>query len=197
MLGTTLRLERKPTIETLTTIWKTEYGAPATGLSGIDNADDVLQHHGEIGLLIGGVAKALWDRRQFSIDSLKKHKDVDVITLGQIEDDSQKFNKVQRSKIRYAEGGIDWWGYLSNSSLDEGDPLMNLSGNVRLCFTPKIHAAGRRLEPGLYIPTWGILRKIHEIEYKDDFVKGEPYSFLQSPTITTAEIDVLPFKKHS
>ncbi len=69
--------------------------SPVKGLEGMQTAHQILQEREAAGVLIGGLAEAVWNQRRKEED-LYKHKDVDVLVLDDI--DINKFY-----------GGVDWW----------------------------------------------------------------------------------------
>ena len=123
-----------------------EYPNSVKGLEGMQVAHQILQERGASGILIGGLAEAVWNQRRKPED-LYKHKDVDVAVLDDSSGLGEKF-----------EGGVDWWvpqsGRITiSSSISSLEGLQkrwyeNANGVV-LSF-----GLNRRynLEPGLYIP---------------------------------------------
>ncbi len=69
---------------------------PTRGMEGVLAADQILKEKNARGVLVGGLAESVWNRRR-SEEELASHKDVDVLLL-EPTDDFGKF-----------EGGIDWW----------------------------------------------------------------------------------------
>lgn len=69
---------------------------PLRGIAGILAADSFLKKIGAVGLLNGGLAEAVWNRRRTEIE-LEAHKDVDVFILS------------SPKPIEDFEEGIDWW----------------------------------------------------------------------------------------
>jgi hypothetical protein len=65
------------------------------GLAGMIAADKILKEHNASGVLIGGVAEAIWNPARTESE-LSAHKDVDVLVFG-------------NTRIKKFEGGIDWW----------------------------------------------------------------------------------------
>ncbi|MFA6536902.1 MAG: hypothetical protein WCT18_00710 [Patescibacteria group bacterium] len=74
-----------------------EFPYPVKGLEGMLIAHEVLQERGAVGVLIGGLAEAVWNQRRKPQD-LENHKDVDVAVL---DDHFQLDGKFER--------GVDWW----------------------------------------------------------------------------------------
>lgn len=69
---------------------------PLRGMPGILAADAFLKKIGAVGLLNGGLAEAVWNRRRTEAE-LEAHKDVDVFIMSTPE------------PIEDFEEGIDWW----------------------------------------------------------------------------------------
>lgn len=80
-----LRLESPPPFEAV------------KGLEGVILADKILKEKKEVGILIGGLARKLWERTKNEKDFEKK--DVDVLVLP---------NENKKCSINYGNG-IDWW----------------------------------------------------------------------------------------
>jgi hypothetical protein len=74
-----------------------EYPNMVKGLEGMQKAHQILYERGASGVLIGGLAEAVWNQRRKPED-LYKHKDVDVAVL------DESFLLMENF-----EGGIDWW----------------------------------------------------------------------------------------
>lgn len=70
---------------------------PLRGMPGILAADSFLKKIGAVGLLNGGLAEAVWNRRRTEAE-LENHKDVDVFVLTKLDE-----------RINDFEEGIDWW----------------------------------------------------------------------------------------
>lgn len=117
------------------------------GLEGIAIAHKILQERSEIGLLIGGVAEAVWNRKR-TPQELLQHKDVDVLVP------SSDFD------VEPFEEGIDWW-VTKNDTMD----ITNSTGGRNLNVAVRWHQnmndvvlrflGGKRgdLPSGLYIPS--------------------------------------------
>jgi hypothetical protein len=67
------------------------------GYEGMQKAHEILMQKNAQGLLIGGLAKSVWNQRK-SKEELEQHKDVDVVILNTHSVLEEPF-----------EGGIDWW----------------------------------------------------------------------------------------
>ena len=129
------------------------------GLEGMKAASQILQERGACGILIGGLAEAVWNLDRTPYD-LCVHKDVDVAVLN----DDFKLNKK-------FEGGIDWWLPKSGKfnikyeydTIEGIDKIWYENGNgVVLSFgINKIN----HLNPGLYIPDaeWVITMREYEV----------------------------------
>lgn len=67
------------------------------GLSGIRVADTLLKKEGKVGVLIGGLAMAIWKKGSTPAE-LESHKDVDVLIFDAQPPEGKEF-----------AGGVDWW----------------------------------------------------------------------------------------
>ena len=123
-----------------------EYPGAVKGLEGMQAAHQILQEKEASGVLIGGLAEAVWNQRRKPED-LYTHKDVDVAVL---DDHFKIYNDF--------EGGIDWWmpqdGRISvnyESGKVEGiyQRWYQNANNAVLSFGLTKNAD---LDPGLYIP---------------------------------------------
>jgi hypothetical protein len=120
---------------------------PVRGMEGILAADEILKETGAVGLLIGGLAEAVWNRRRTE-DELAAHKDVDVMVMPPAEP-FEKFT-----------GGIDWWNPY-NVHFDSIKTQLGSMENVNRTFWSNGNGCTLRyrvdcesgLEPGIYIPT--------------------------------------------
>ncbi|MBT4804923.1 hypothetical protein HON71_02010 [Candidatus Woesearchaeota archaeon] len=120
-----------------------EYPDVVKGLEGMKIADKVLKEKEVAGVLIGGLAEAVWNQRR-KVEDLYQHKDVDVMVLSET-----SFDKF--------EGGVDWWlpqkGRVKVNTeyrRNESEKQWYENGNgVILSFGAR---GGNNLEPGLYIP---------------------------------------------
>jgi hypothetical protein len=127
------------------------------GLEGMEIAHAILQKREAVGVLIGGLAEAVWSPSRKPED-LAKHKDVDVAVL-------TKGFKLEEN----FEGGIDWWmpqtGEISIRGLYQPEMQKKTwykNGNgVILRFG--IHK-DFALAPGLYIPSPEWLLDMREYE---------------------------------
>lgn len=117
-----------------------------TGIKGLRKADKILRRYGTAGLLIGGMAKTIWENSN-DLDEINSRKDVDVLVLG--------FDCKHHPK--QWEGGIDWW---ISHSLDE----LPTNGKICLSFNVQIQGKKKSLFPGLYICPHDILGKIVDHE---------------------------------
>lgn len=150
-------------------------GSPAIGLGGIVDAHYNLKARGSKGILIGGLAKNIWEYD--SAYGLQGHKDVDVINLG---------NK----GIFNFESNIDWWdnaGIITRIEDEEVREryerrqlrrmittektrflLRNIkNGNgVTLRFDVEFNKDFLNLESGLYIPSEDFIRDMIMAESK-------------------------------
>ena len=71
------------------------------GMEGVIKANEILKEKKRVGILIGGLARKVWERTSGPEDFLRK--DVDVLVLEENEEDNIT------PQIKYGEGGIDWW----------------------------------------------------------------------------------------
>ncbi len=114
------------------------------GLEGMIVADRILKQRKAIGVLIGGLATTIYQKKP-----LAKHKDVDVMVADESFELKEEF-----------EGGIDWWlphcdkidihdvaGYRENIAAK----WWSNGNNVTLQFG--IEVCDNNLEPGLQLPT--------------------------------------------
>jgi hypothetical protein len=131
-----------------------EFPNAVRGLQGMKIADELLKQRKSVGLLIGGVAEAIWKPRN-TIADLDAHKDVDVMVT------DEKFISEQPF-----EGGVDWWvptearlkyhsGY---SGLDYAERNLrwwaNANGIVLAYGINQTNFADKVvLKPGLYVPS--------------------------------------------
>jgi hypothetical protein len=112
------------------------------GLEGMRVADAVLKDYDVPGVLVGGLASAIWNRRS-TPDTLAQHKDVDVAVLAP-------------AGIRPLEAGVDWWMPKTThvhvqtdySKIDEDVTYWQNVNHVILRYTLNTQ---RELEPGLHI----------------------------------------------
>ena len=122
---------------------------PLRGMDGIVFADKLLKERNLAGLLVGGLADAVWNRRR-TVDELAAHKDVDVLVIS--EPEQSEFDKF--------EGGIDWWEPKDvffksirtiSGTMENITKRFWMNGNgVTLCYRIKWDDD---LEPGLYFPS--------------------------------------------
>ena len=120
---------------------------PIKGFPGMLAARKYLIEQGAVGLLVGGLADAIWDPERTE-DELFKHKDVDVLILSA----SQPFEK-------FAER-IDWWEpreYLFETVHGTSSVIHNMTCRywvngceVALCYRVRSETL---LRPGLYFPS--------------------------------------------
>ncbi|VVB78301.1 Uncharacterised protein [uncultured archaeon] len=144
------RLCLKQVLEVLQTLKHPEFPNAAKGLDGMLIADNILKSRNGTGVLIGGLAEEVWNKRT-KLQDLYNHKDVDVLVL----------NKDFELKEDF-EGGIDWWlpnqgrikinsgsNYLEkNSEWNE-----NLNTVILGFYADTFHKRPTLLRPGLYIPS--------------------------------------------
>jgi len=141
-----------------------EYPYACKGLEGMLIAHTLLQETQAVGLLIGGLAEAVWNQR-CKVDDLKdKHKDVDVMVLPPTDPN-------QELHISRFAGGVDWWLpneeritiYSSDISQREVNQQYWKNGNngiLAFGITQQYDLA-----PGLYIPArdWIVSMRTAEI----------------------------------
>jgi len=120
---------------------------PLCGMDGILAADSFLKKIGAVGLLNGGLAEAVWNRRRTEAE-LKAHKDVDVFILSAPEPPED------------FEEGIDWW-MPHDIHFDSIKTRSGSSENVTKRFWINGHGCAlcyriesqTDLAPGLYFPS--------------------------------------------
>ncbi|TSC78723.1 MAG: hypothetical protein G01um101429_679 [Parcubacteria group bacterium Gr01-1014_29] len=126
------------------------------GLEGIKTSHEILKERNGVGVLIGGLAEAVWHRDR-KLKELDQHKDTDILLVNDIELEKD------------FEGGIDWWRRRteqvetkSNISRYTGPQTWWENGNgVALSFgVRKVYD----LEPGLYIPGHEWVIRMREAE---------------------------------
>lgn len=129
----------------------------AKGLEGMLIADSLLKERNATGILIGGLADAIWNKQRTE-EELYAHKDTDVLVLS--EDFTVKEN---------FEKGIDWWlpqkahlrihdGYTSY----EGEEHWWQNGNdvvLRYGVLLSVYA-----NPGLYLPSVSLVTSMRVAE---------------------------------
>ncbi len=121
-----------------------EFPNAAKGLDGMFIAHKILQEKQAVGILIGGLAEAVWNVKR-TVEDLEKHKDVDVMV-------AQK--KFQPEPF---EGGVDWWVPHSAEIrilTDATDMTVNRQWweNHNDCVLRFALEYFSGLKPGLYIP---------------------------------------------
>ncbi|MDP3728650.1 MAG: hypothetical protein Q8R18_04320 [bacterium] len=89
----------------------------ARGLEGMLAADALLKERNATGILIGGLADAVWNKKRTE-EELKAHKDTDVLVLDPSFTLKKNFEK-----------GIDWW-LPKQASLTIRESYGNIEGNV-------------------------------------------------------------------
>ena len=142
-----------------------------TGIKGLRKADKILRKYGVAGLLIGGMAKTIWENSN-NLDEINSRKDVDVVVLGY----SCKHHPKQW------EGGIDWW--VSHSLED-----LPTNGKSCLNFNIQIWEEHVSLFPGLYLCPHDILERIVDYENKNLSMSSSYFSvregdiFYKIPTV--------------
>jgi len=139
------------------------------GLEGMQIAHEILKGREAVGVLIGGLAEAVWNQRR-KVDELLTHKDVDVAVL----DDDFKLSKP-------FEGGVDWWMPQTGNVTIKTDATRiegiqkrwheNGNGAVLSFGMAKISP----LSPGLYIPDpeWVIRMREYEATANIDYGRVE------------------------
>lgn len=120
---------------------------PQRGMSGILAADSFLKKIEAVGLLNGGLAEAVWNRRRTEAE-LEAHKDVDVFILSTPE------------PIEDFDEGIDWWLpqdihfdsiKTQSGSIENVTKRFWINGHgCALCYRIKSQTD---LAPGLYFPS--------------------------------------------
>lgn len=162
------RLKLKQLLELRLELRSPEPQEAKKGLEGIGIANQLLEARGLRGILIGSLAEDIW--KTSNIDSLARHKDVDVAVL------SEPGKSVKISRF---EKGIDWWlpetGRLKvrdGGTVIEGELQWWENGNgvvigVGLELAAEELAA---LPVGLSIPTprWMINMRVAEILARQD-----------------------------
>ncbi|MSU55331.1 MAG: hypothetical protein EXS46_02205 [Candidatus Taylorbacteria bacterium] len=119
------------------------------GLKGMVKADLMLKKRGEVGLLIGGLAEAVWNQKRTPRE-LTKRKDVDVLVA-----------KTLKSPIVDFAGGIDWWQPITVhfdrlltsdvASVENIDRTFWVNGNgTALTYRAELN---QQLRPGLHVPS--------------------------------------------
>ena len=129
------------------------------GMGGILEADKILREIEAPGVLIGGLADAVWNRKRTEAE-LAGHKDVDVLILKPTE------------KISKFYGGIDWW-LLNNIHFESIATGTGSIENVTKQFwingcgcTLKYRITSKdALEPGLHFPTPSLAVEIRMAEF--------------------------------
>jgi len=129
----------------------------AKGLAGLEAGNRMLQERNASGVLIGGLAEAVWNRKR-KPEELARHKDTDILV---IDDDFTLQEDF--------EGGIDWWlpqygrlQVITDASAYEADRHWWQNGNgVALSFGVQQSNA---LHPGLYIPNREWVMRMREYE---------------------------------
>lgn len=136
------------------------------GLEGMQIAHEILRTREAVGILIGGLAEAVWNQRRKPEDLLK-HKDVDVAVLDDTFELSEKF-----------EGGIDWWmpqdgkiTIASDGSRVEGVQKRWYQNGNGVVLSFGINKNSTTLEPGLYIPDskWVVDMREYEADAHVDY----------------------------
>jgi hypothetical protein len=144
------------------------------GLPGILAAHEILKERGGSGILVGGLAEAVWNKSRTKVE-LASHKDVDVLVTSSLQTPLEDF-----------EGGVDWWVpediHFDKISSASGD-ILNITkrfwvngAGCALCYRIK---PVDDLPPGLHIlsPTQTVSVRIAEagamiegasVEFADD-----------------------------
>jgi len=147
-LGTEQKQSLKQLLQMLQTLREPEFPQAARGLAGMLAADELLKERSARGILIGGLAQAIWNQRR-SPSGLESHKDVDVLVLDQAFALKEDF-----------EGGIDWWlPYKRWITIKEHAVSADLQikwfqnlNKVVLGFTIQDDHIPESFAPGLYLP---------------------------------------------
>ncbi len=159
-----LNAEQKQTLKHLTqlslALRHEGFGEMTKGIEGLKSADALLREKQLHGILIGGLAEAVWNPRHTKKD-FDAHKDVDVL----IPDLPEETN------IGDLENGIDWWlphdAHLKvnyQSGPTEGNiRFWQNAFNTRLAFGVRIYSL-RDISPGLYIPSPEFVTKMRMSE---------------------------------
>lgn len=123
---------------------------PLRGIEGILAADSLLKEWSAVGVLIGGLAEAVWNRRRTEAE-LGAHKDVDVLVVSEPE---------SVEAVEDFAGGIDWWMpndihfdsiKTQSGSIENVTKRFWINGNgCALCYRIKSQTD---LTPGLYFPS--------------------------------------------
>jgi hypothetical protein len=136
-----------------------KFPSATRGFEGMDVGDNILKREGLTGILIGGLAESVWNRRR-TLAELEQHKDVDILVFG------------REPHIGAFEGGIDWW--------TQRDELISVSGierrmdnlqqrwwenenGVALSFGVE---STYQLLPGLYIPSQDFVIRMRVAELR-------------------------------
>lgn len=119
------------------------------GVEGLEEGDKILRERGEVGVLIGGLAEAIWNSKN-SPEDLAMHKDVDILITRQPWVREAKPTK----DFENFNHGIDWWipqidqgqetGRMINSWWQNGHGIV-LPYKIEL--TPRFEGSS-----GLYLP---------------------------------------------
>lgn len=156
-----------------------EYPNAIKGLEGMQTAHQILQKRGASGVLIGGLAEAVWDPQRKPED-LYEHKDVDVAVLDDHFELGENF-----------EGGVDWWmpqnGKItlkSDASTVKGIQKRWYKNEMGFILSFGINK-NTQLSPGLYLPNskWVVYMREYEVSANVDYSKVQ------------AEFDEEVFKK--
>src|SRR3989344_2168671 len=158
-LSHTQRLELKILLSMKQELHDPDFPDPVRGLEGMMTAHKLLQERDATGVLIGGLAEAVWNKGRFR-SGLYSNKDVDVAVL------TYPFKLANNF-----EAGIDWWipqeGRITIKSYASGTEgtmqkrwYQNGHG-IRLSFGIKKDG---NLKPGLYIPSPKWIRQMREAE---------------------------------
>lgn len=145
---------------------KPKHPSPRTGLDGMQTAHQILQERQAVGVLIGGLSEAVWNKRR-TMGDLDRHKDVDVAVLDSSFHLTEKFEK-----------GIDWWlprtGKVAikddRSTIYQQQRWLENGNGVALSFDiDNEHSS--YLRPGLYLPTpeWIMNMREYEVSANIDY----------------------------
>lgn len=132
---------------------------PTRGMEGLLVANQILKQRNSTGVLIGGLAREVWNQKR-KLEDLAMHKDVDVMVI------NENFELVERF-----EGGIDWWlPYTRKINIEYNSGALNenvtstywVNGNGALLYFGANQISA--LSPGLYIPSPEWVTQMREYE---------------------------------
>lgn len=128
-----------------------------TGIEGLKKAHEVLIDKREQGVVIGGLAEAVWSSKNLA-DNLSSHKDVDILILPMANENSADVVEEQERNNGPFENfshGIDWW--LPKIATIENDSryptfLKWFENGHGIILPYKITLDGWAYNRGLYVP---------------------------------------------